>query len=163
VVEFQRFDAGERAGRFQAGHVGNRPVGTDVDEDLVRVEDTRPPAVQTHLECLRSDEAAGPHEELGAAVLVGAQVRVDLPVDHVALALANLHHVDRDAIGRRPELRAVARDVRDVRAPDLVLARHAVDVRARAADPPALHDRRAPAGSCQVPGEQLPALSTAEH
>src|SRR5438477_7001699 len=39
----------------------------------------------------------------------------------------------------------------------------AVEVRARVADPPALHDRRAPAGPCQGPGEQLPVLSTAEH
>src|SRR5262245_23332248 len=116
-----------------------------------------------YLECFRSDETPAPHDQLGAAVLVGAQVRVDLPVDHVALALPNLHHVDRDAISRHPELRAAAREVGDARAPYLVLARHAVDVRARSADPLALHDRRVPAGSCQVPGEQLPALSTAEH
>src|SRR4030095_6595793 len=117
---------------------GNRPVCADVDEDLVGVKDTRPPIVQTHVEGFRSDETAGPHDPLGAAVLGGARVVADLPVDHVALALANLHHVDRDAIGHRPELRAVARDVRDVRAPYLVLAPHAVDVRARGARPPAV-------------------------
>src|SRR5262245_9456389 len=163
VVEFQRLDAGERGRNFQARDVGNHPVCADVDEDLVCVEDTRPPAVETHLECFRSGETAGPHDQLGAAVLVGAPVRVDLPIDHVALALPNLHHVDRDAIGRHPELRAAAPEVGDVRAPYLVLARHAVDVRARAADPLALHDRRVPTGSCQIPGEQLSALSTAEH
>src|SRR5262245_29215979 len=163
VVEFQRFDAGERAGGFQAGHVGHRAVGTDVDEDLVALEDTRPAVVQAHLECFRTHETARPHDQLGAAVLVGVQMRVDLSVDHVALALANLHHVDRDAIRRRPELRGMAREVRDVRAPYLVLARHAVDVRARPADPLALHDRRALARSRQIPGQQLSALSTAEH
>src|SRR5215831_15713832 len=42
-------------------------------------------------------------------------------------------------------------------------ALHAVDVRTRAADPSALHDRRSPTGSCQVPGEELPALSTTEY
>src|SRR5262245_2025183 len=110
-----------------------------------------------------SAEAPGSHDQLGAAVLVGTQVRLDLPVDHVALALANLHHVDRDAIGRRAELRSVARDVRNVCAPYLVLARHAVDVRARTADPLTLHDCRVPAGSSQVPGERLPALSAAEY
>src|SRR5256885_2766676 len=50
-----------------------RSVCADVDEDLVCVEDTRPPAVQTHIECFRSDETAGPHDQLGAAVLVGAR------------------------------------------------------------------------------------------
>src|SRR4029450_6219126 len=83
VVEFQRFDAGERARRLQAGNVGNRSVCADVDEALVCVKDTGPPAVQTHLECFRSHETAGPHDQLGAAVLVGVQVRVDLPVGQV--------------------------------------------------------------------------------
>src|SRR5262249_31563236 len=95
VVEFQRFDAGERAGCFQAGSVGTRSGSPDVAEALAWGEDAPPPAVQTHLEGFRSDETAGPHDQLGAAVLIGAQVRVDLLVDHVALALANLHHVDR--------------------------------------------------------------------
>src|SRR5262249_44850702 len=53
VVESQRFDAGERARSFQAGNVGNRPVCADVDEDLVCVEETRSPAVQTRLQCFR--------------------------------------------------------------------------------------------------------------
>src|SRR5215510_11334353 len=72
VVEFQRLDAGERAGSVQAGNVGNRRVCPDVYEDLVCMEDTRPPAVQTHLECFRSDEPARPHDQLRSAVLVGA-------------------------------------------------------------------------------------------
>src|SRR5262249_16760483 len=103
----------------------------------------------------------GSHDQLGPAVFVRVQVRLDLPLDHVALSLANFHHVNRDAIDHRSELCAMAREVRDVRAPYLVLARHAVDVRARAADPLALDDRRAPTRSSQVPCEQLPTLSTA--
>src|SRR5881396_3052528 len=103
-----------------------------------------------------------PHDQLGTAVLVVPQVRGNLAVDHVALALANLHHVDRHATGLRAELRGVPRHVRDARAPDLVLAGHAVDVRTGAADPLALHDGSPSPRSRQMPGEQLAARATAE-
>jgi len=119
-------------------------VCADVEEDLVGCQHARPAVVEAHLERFRRHEMPRPHDQLGAAVLVVPQVRGNLAVDHVALALANLHHVDRHATGLRAELRGVPRHVRDARAPDLVLAGHAVDVRTGAADPVSLHDGSAP-------------------
>jgi hypothetical protein len=72
-------------------------------------------------------------------------MKVDLLADHRAFARANAFHLH--ACVRRIDavLLAVVRDIRDLRAADDVLAREARDVRARAADQPALdhHDRLA--------------------
>jgi hypothetical protein len=67
-------------------------------------------------------------------------MRRDLAVNHVALALANGRHVDRDGAGRRAELRGVMHQMRNLCAPYLVLAGQAGDVGARAPDPLPLHD-----------------------
>jgi hypothetical protein len=57
----------------------------------------------------------------------------------------------------------MAYQVDDLRAPDLVLAGEAVDVRTGPADPAALDDRHATPGARQVPGQQLAARSAAQH
>src|SRR2546425_3951428 len=162
VVELQRFDIGKRARGLEAWDIRDRRVCPEVEEDLVGRQYARAAVIEAHLERFRSHEAPGPHDELSAAVLVVAPVPGDLAVDHVTLALANPPHVDRHAAGRRAELRGVLRHIRDVRAPDLVLAGHAVDVGTGAADPLALHDGSPPPRSRQMPREQLAARATAE-
>src|SRR5262249_14080151 len=59
MIELQRCDAGQRVGCVQAGTVGHHRARADVEEALVGLENTCPPAVQTDLECLWSDETAG--------------------------------------------------------------------------------------------------------
>src|SRR5262249_12490600 len=61
-----------------------------------------------------------------------------------------------------PEIRCVADQVRNLRAPDLVLAREAVDVRTRAADPASLDDGGPMPRSGHVPGQQLPTKSASQ-
>jgi hypothetical protein len=51
--------------------------------------------------------------------------------------------------------------MRDARAPDLVLARHAGDVWTRAADPAAFDDGSAPPRLRHVPGKRFAALAAA--
>ena len=124
-----------------------------------------PPSLQTHLERFRRHEPPVSHDQLGAALLVQVQVQGDQPVDHLALALAHLGHVHRDRARDDPELRGMVQQVGDFRAPDLVLAGQAVDVRTGPADPAALDDRNAASGvspgarpatcrplRCQAPG-----------
>src|SRR5262249_3270946 len=84
------------------------------------------------------------------------------PVDHLALALADRRHVGRDGAGYHAEVRALARQMRDPRAPNLVLAGQAGDVGAGAADPPALDDGSPPPRLRHVPTQKLPALSAAK-
>src|SRR6266446_1255331 len=49
----------------------------------------------------------------------------------------------------------MADEMRDLRAPNLVLAGHAIDVRTRTADVPALHDGGPPPHSRHMPRQQL--------
>ena len=153
VVQLQRLDMCERSGRLEAGDARNYRVRSDVDEHLVARQHAGPAVIQAHLECARGHEPPGSHDQVGAARLVVLQMVGNLGVDHVALALANRRHVDRDVTGHRTELRSVAHQMRDLRAPDLVLAGHAGDVGTGAADPPALHDGSPSARSRQMPGQ----------
>jgi hypothetical protein len=78
----------------------------------------------------------------------------NLPLDHIALALANLRHVGGDGAGdHRAELLGVLRQMRDPRAPDLILAGQAGDVGTGPADPPALDDGSPPPRSGHVPSQ----------
>src|SRR5215831_19355760 len=82
-----------------------------------------------------------------------------------ALLLSNRCHVDSDGAGLRAILPAVARQVRDFGVHDLILARHAGDVRTGAANPASLHDGRLSSGlrPCQAisfPAAPLPRTRT---
>ena len=118
--------------------------------------------VQIHFDGPRSDEAPYPHDQFGAARLVEFEMRGDEPVDHGALAGEHLSHVDADGAGDRAELIGVAHEIGDFRAPDLILARQAVDVRTRAANQLALDDGDALARFRRVPGEIFAAFSAAD-
>src|SRR5262245_45184209 len=55
-------------------------------------------------------------------------MRGNLGIDHLALALAHRGHVDGDGTRHGAELRGVAHQIRDLRAPNLILTRQAVNV-----------------------------------
>jgi hypothetical protein len=57
----------------------------------------------------------------------------------------------------------VAHEMRSLRAPDLVLAGHAGDVRTGAPDPSALHHGGSPSGSRHMPSDELACRSAAKH
>src|SRR6266568_58553 len=111
-----------------------------------------------HLERFRRHKAPVTHDQLGAGRLVIVQMRSDLAADHVALALNNAPHVGRDRTGHHTELRTVTRQMRDLRAPNLVLAGQTGDVGAGAADPATLTTtvRRPNCAICQA--NSLPLL-----
>src|SRR5215813_10151776 len=80
-----------------------------------------------------------------------------------ALLLSNRCHVDSDGAGLRAILPAVARQVRDFGVRDLILARHAGDVRTGAANPASLHDGRLSSGLRHVPSHKLPGCTAAKN
>src|SRR5262249_57348115 len=82
--------------------------------------------------------------------------------DHVALALNAALHVGGHGPGHHTELRTVTRQMRDLRAPNLVLARQTGDVGAGAADPATLDDGSPPPRLRHVPSQQLAALAAAK-
>ena len=53
IVELQSLDMGERPRRFEARNVRNGGVRSDVEENLLAREHTRPAVVEAHLERLR--------------------------------------------------------------------------------------------------------------
>ena len=137
----------ERPGVREAGDWRDRRTRPHVEENPLARQHARAAVAQTHLQRFRRHEPPVPHDQLGAALLVQVQVQSDQPLDHLALALAHLGHVNRDGARHDPELRGMVQQVGDFRAPDLVLAGQAVDVRAGPADPAALDDRDAAPGA----------------
>src|SRR5262249_59923175 len=132
-------------------HDGNCRTRSDVDENLRAGYSARPTIIEMHLERFRRLKAPVTHDQLGAGRLVIVQMRRDLAADHVALALNNARHIGRDGTGHHPELRTVTRQMRDLRAPNLVLAGQTGDVGAGAADPATFDDGGPPPPFRQMP------------
>jgi hypothetical protein len=125
----------------EARNVRNCRVRSDIEKNLVAGQHTRPAVIQADLERFWHHKAPSPHDQFGAGRLVVPQMQGNLAVDHIPLALANLRHVGRDRTGdHRAELRGMLRQMRDPRAPNLILAGQAGDVGTGAPDPPALYD-----------------------
>ena len=112
----------KRPGSLEAWQLWNCCVRSGIEKNLFSRQHARAAVIQLHLERFRCHETPGPHDQFGAARLVISQMRRDFAVDHVALASANLLHVSRDGAGHRAEPCCVMREIRDPRAPDLVLA-----------------------------------------
>lgn len=89
---------------------------SEVEEDLVARQHTRPSVVEFHLEGFGRQKASVAHDQFGTARPVNLQVLRNLPVDHLALALTNRCHVDGDRAGQRPVVSAAPRHVGNPRA-----------------------------------------------
>ncbi len=128
---------------------------------LLPISTRLPPSFKGNFDRFRRDETSASHDELGTAGLIGVEVEGDLAVDHVLLAAPNLRHVRHDCTRLGAKLSGVVGQMRDARAPDLVLAGQAGDGGTGATDPTAFNDRNALPRSGQMPGEQLATLSAA--
>jgi hypothetical protein len=82
--------------------------------------------------------------------------------DHCSLAIADTFHVDMNVTGADTELRATPQPLRHLRRMNDVLARHASDIRTRAADQPALYDRDALPCSGECPRKIFPRFATTQ-
>ena len=161
IVEFERLDVGERPSLCQAGSARHGGVRSEVEKDLVGRECARSPAIHAHFERLWRHKAPLPHDQFGAARFVVFQVLGDLTFNHLALAAAHHRHIDHDRTGHRAELRRVTRQMRHLGTANFILARHAGDVRTRAADPPPFYDGSALTRSRHMPSDQLAAGAAA--
>ena len=154
---------GERPGRVEARDAWNGRVRSNVEEHLVCGQQARSAiCIEAHLERFRRQELPGAHDQLGATGLEALQMQGDLTRDHVALALADLCHIDPHATRRGAALRSMMRKLCHLRTPDLVLVGQARDVGTGAADPSPLHDGGSPPRAGQMPRQQLAPISTAE-
>ena len=115
---------GQRPGDLEAGNARNCCVRTDIEVNLVSGQHARAAAlIKAHLERLRRHKAPGPHDQFAAGCLVETLMQRNLALDHIALSLADPCHVGRDRTAdHRAEPGGVTRQMRDPRAPNLVLA-----------------------------------------
>ena len=135
---------------------------SDIDEHAIAGQHARSAVIEMHLERFRCDKAAASHDQLGAGRLVIMQMRVDLALDHVALALDDRRHIGGDRAGHHAEPGTRARQMRDLGAPNFVLAGQTGDVWTGAADPATLDDGSSPPRLRHMPGQQLAALAAAK-
>src|ERR1700722_727425 len=161
-VKLERFDMGQRFGRLESRDIGNGCARFQVEEHLGADEGARAAVIEAHFERFRRDEAPAPHDQFRAACFVVAQMGVHERLDHVALALTNLRHVDFNRASQRSELRGVARQMRDLGAANFILAWQTCDVWTGAPDPLALDDRSPSSRSRHVPGGELAPASAAK-
>ena len=162
VVELESLDVRQRPGRLETGNGWYCRMRANVEENLVARQHARAAIIQANLQCLWRHKAPIPNDQFGAGRSEVLQMQIDLATDHSALAAQNSRHVGRDGTGCHAELRAVLREVRHPRTPNLGLAGHAGDGGAGAADPAALHKRGPPPRLRQMPSDQLASLSAPE-
>lgn len=162
TVELQGLDVGHWPSSLEARNARYCRVRSDIEENLVGRQHARSALIQPHLDRFRRHETPASHDQLGAARLVPFQVHSAQAFDHVALAPPDLCHIDCDWAGDRAECRGAMGEIRYFRAPDLVLAREAVDIGTGAANPAAFHHGSASTGLRHVPGQIIAARPTAE-
>src|SRR4029077_9582323 len=112
---------------------------SNIKENLIGSQFTRASVVQIHLKGFRRYETTTAHDQFGATRPVNLQVLRNLAFHHFALAPTNRFHIDSDGIGDRAIVLAVTSNVRDFRARNLILARHAGDVGTGSANPLSFH------------------------
>ena len=157
VVEFERLDMGHWLGSLHAWNARNGGVGADIEEDPLAGQQAHAAVVETHFERLRRHKAPAPHDQFRAARGVVPQMLRHLVRNHVAFALADRRHVDGDRTGRDAVLRGMTDQMGDLGAADLILARHAGDIRTGAANPPPLDHGGSSPRFRHVPGYELAA------
>ena len=113
----------------------------DVDDHPIAAKHARAAVVQAHLNRLGRDKTArAPMMSSAPLALEVVEMHGYEAVHHLPLAPPDLGHVGGDRAGRRAKAIGVADQVGDLGAPDLVLARQAVGVRAGPADQLAFDD-----------------------
>src|SRR4029077_512300 len=88
----------------------------------------------------RSNEPPRTQNEFGARLPVVLHIHLVKADDHLALAIPDSRHLDRQALVSNAKLAASAKVVHNFRAMDNVLARKARNIRARAANILAIDD-----------------------
>src|SRR5260370_20950718 len=106
---------------------------------------TSAPVGEDGLHSSRSNEPPRAQNELGARPSVILHIHLVQAGDHLALAVSDARHLNREAIVSNAKLFASAKVVHNFRAMDNVLARKARNIRARAANILSIDDCDAPA------------------
>lgn len=129
-IEFKSLDMRERLRFREARNWFQRGTRARTDDHIRALELTCGPVGHVDFHCSRSDEAPGTQNEFGAGLPVISHIHLVEADDHLALAVSDSRHIDREAIVSDAKFLAASKVVRNFRAVDDVLARQARDIRA---------------------------------
>ena len=129
-IEFKSLDMRERLRFRKARNCLQRGTRARTNDHIRAPQLTCGPISQGDFHCSRSYKPARSQYELGSRVPVIFHIHVVQATHHPALALADVRHIDREAVVCDAEFLASAEVRCDFRAVDDVLARQARDVRA---------------------------------
>src|ERR1700724_4338630 len=108
--------------------------GAGADDHISTAELTSAPVGEGGLHRSRSNEPPGAQNELGTRRPVILHIHLVQADDHLALAVSDARHLNREAMVSNAKLIASAKVVHNFRTMDNVLARKARNIRARAAN-----------------------------
>src|SRR5437899_682378 len=140
LAQFERLDVRERLCFSKTRNCFQCGPCAGADDHISTAELTSAPVEEGGLHSSRSNEPPGAQNELGARRSVILQIHVVQADDHLALAVSDARHLNREAIVSNAKLFASAKVVHNFRTMDNVLARKARNIRARAANILAIDD-----------------------
>jgi len=159
AVEFKRLNVRERFGLSQARDRRNRGMRAEIQEYPFCNERPRAAAVESHLNRFTVSKLCFAHDKFSAGRFVAVQVHRDQTVHHLALAFPDCRHVGRNRTRGASESVGVMDELGDLGAPDFVLARKTIDVRAGTANPAPFDDHGPLPGLREMPGEVFPTFA----
>src|SRR5882757_162008 len=133
-VQFERFDMGERLRFSETSDRSQCGTRTGTDDHISTAELTRATVEEGGLHSSRSNEPSGAQHEFGTGLPVILQIHLVQTDNHLALAVSDARHLDREAIVSNAKLFASTKVVHNFHTMDNVLARKARNIRARAAN-----------------------------
>src|SRR5262249_44259169 len=140
-VQFERLDMRERLRFRETRDPSQRGPRTGTDDHVGAAQLTVVPIGESDLQRSGSYEPPGSQNELPSRVPVICQIHLVHAGDHLALAVTDAGHLNREAIASDAELFTSAKVRCDLRTVDDVSAWQARDVRAGSANVFAFDDR----------------------
>ena len=67
IVELESLDMGQRPSRLEPRNIWDQRMRSEIEENLVARQRPRAAIIQPHLKGFRGHEAAGSHDQFGAA------------------------------------------------------------------------------------------------
>src|SRR5438105_1876345 len=118
LIEFECLDMRERLRFSKTRNCCQRGPRTGTDDYVGAAELTAGPVGESDLQCSRSYEPSGSQDELPSRVPVILQIHLVHARYHLALAVTDTGHINREAIASDAELLASAKVRCDLRTVD---------------------------------------------
>src|SRR5215467_1702801 len=163
TVEIEDFHVSHGFCNQQARNIWDGGARSQVEKHLITGDRPLAPFVKVDLNRLRTHEPGFPRDEFRSRSLEAIEMKLNLTLYHLSLAVQDAVHVRRYRSCLDPIFRAVPREPIRFRAANHVLARQAGNVRARSTDVFSFHYRRAVARLRHCPRQVLSRFSASDN